>query len=154
MKDFIKRFDFLHQNDEHSCGAVSAYMVTANFGVKRSRKWIRYLLKTDFNLGTYQKDLVKALRRFKFKCSVHSFINEFPTALGLQRLLSNYFNNGYLAIACVDDNQHWIVLRALGDNRVYIADPNPYSPKYHTLDKLYGRIKNGSIVFVKHKEEK
>ncbi len=142
----------MHQTDDYSCGRVCAYMVTANFGVRRNRRWLRFLLKTDFNKGTFQKDLVLALRKFDFACSVHSTIGgPFPKAT-IKRLLNHWLNKGYLAIACVDDNDHWIVVRALRGDRVYIADPDWTAPKYHTLTKFYERVKKGSIVFVKRKD--
>jgi len=127
-------------------------MVTAAFGVKRNRRWLRYLLKTDFNKGTFQKDLVTALRKFDFKCAVRSFTNIMPSRIGIKKLLNEYLHNGYLAIACVDSGDHWIVIRALRGDRVYVADPDWTAPKYHSLTKFYERVKNGSIVFVKRKQ--
>lgn len=150
MKNFVRHFDFMHQTDDYSCGRVCAYMVTANFGVRGNRKWLRYLLKTDFNLGTFQKDLVKALRKFKFVCSPHASKSFYNVAV-LSDLLEKYLDAGYLAIACVDNNDHWIVVRAIRNNRVYIADPDWTAPKHHHLVKFFERVKDGSIVFVKRK---
>jgi hypothetical protein len=38
------------------------------------------------------------------------------------------------------------------NERVYIADPDPYGAKYHSLTKFYGRVKLGSLIFVKLRE--
>lgn len=130
---------------------MCAYMATAAFGVKRNRRLLKYLLKTDLNFGTFQKNIIRALRKFKFRCSVVSFANDMPTEAGVKKLLSKYFKNGYLGIACVDDNEHWIIVRGIRKSRVYIADPEIQAPKYHTLSNFYKRVKLGSIIFVKGK---
>jgi len=145
MKNFVHKFDFMHQYDDYSCGRVCAYMVTANLGGKVSRRWLRYLLNTDMYRGTPQKNLVTALRSFGYSCNVMSH--------GALRDIKNYLQRGYLAIACVDDNMHWIVVRGFGKGRVYVADPWPLNPKYHTLEKFNERIKHGSVIFVRRNEK-
>lgn len=148
VHNFIKKFKFMHQNDDYSCGKICTYMVIAAFGERR-RKLLRWVLKTDWNLGTFQKDLIKALRYQGFSCHVKSFVNTWWTGPRIIREFKSYFNNGYLAVACVDNNQHWIVVRGIKGNRVYVADPDLFGPEYHTLTKFIERIKLGSVVFVK-----
>jgi len=123
-------------------------MVTAAFGIRRQRKYLKRLLKTDLNEGTYQKDLVEALQRFGFKTQIVSLANK-KDKLTIKSALAHFFSEGYLAVACVDDNNHWIVVRGMRNGRVYIADPDPYGVRYHTLQKFYERVKNGSFIFVK-----
>ena len=149
--NFISNFNFMNQYDDYSCGRICAYMVTAAFGVKQQRKYLRRLLKTDFNMGTYQKDLVLALRRFNFMCSVKTLATNDESPSEVKRLLKHYFERGYIAVASVDNGEHWIVVRGLRKNRVYIADPDPYGVRYHSLSKFYRRIKLGSLVFVKRR---
>lgn len=148
MKSFIRNFNFLHQSDDYSCGKACAYMVTAAFGVRQQRRYLRKLLKTDLNMGTYQKDLVAALKTFGFRCQIVSFANK-KDKITIKSALAHFFAEEYLAVACVDNNNHWIVVRGMRNGRVYIADPDPYGVKYHTLQKFYERVKNGSMVFVK-----
>lgn len=132
----------MHQHDDYSCGRVCVYMVTANLGGKVSRKWLKYLLQTNEASGTPQQNIINALRDFGYACNV-------TTDVGI-RSIKRRLGKG-LAIACVDDNQHWIVVRGLGKNRVYVADPLPLNPQYHSLTKFAQRVKNGSIIFVKRK---
>ena len=142
----------MNQYDDYSCGRICAYMVTAAFGVRQQRKYLRRLLKTDFNMGTYQKDLVSALRRFGFRCSVKTLATNDESLPQVKRLLKHYFEKGYIAVASVDNGEHWIVVRGLRNERVYIADPDPYGAKYHSLVKFYSRVRLGSLIFVQLRE--
>lgn len=151
VMNFIRNFDFMNQYDDHSCGRICAYMVTAAFGVRQQRKYLRQLLKTDFNMGTYQKDLVLALRRFGFMCSVKTLATNDESQATVKRWLKHYFDKGYIAVASVDKGEHWIVVRGLKNDRVYVADPDPYGVKYHSLATFYSRIRLGSLVFVKRR---
>lgn len=161
MKNFIKNFDFLYQNSDYTCGSTCAAMVVGAFGIRNNKRLLRKLLLTDFNEGTFQRDLSNGIRLFgplvagrKFSVATKSFIDEvkFPPDQ-IYCTFESYFSKGYLAIACVDDGQHYIVVRGIRNSRVYIADPEMFSPKYMTLTKFAKRIKKGSAVFIK-KEDK
>jgi hypothetical protein len=103
-------------------------------------------------MGTFQNDIIKALRAYDFGCIPKSLVDSKTfNKEKVKALFSLFFKKGYLAVACVDDGQHWILVRGMKRSRVYIADPDWCAPRYHNIDTFYRRIKNGSVIFVRPK---
>lgn len=143
----MRAIKFLRQRDDISCGPTCAYMVAEAFGKRGKRKALRRWLKTDKNLGTHQKDLIAGFRRVGLRSNVWSFAADYPGEQLLAGLLQDAFDSNDLVVACVDNSEHWIVLRGIVGKRIYVADPDN-EIRYHTLRKLTERLRNGSLVFV------
>lgn len=140
----------MYQHDDYSCGLVCAQMVTEAFGSKIHKDLMAFIMNTEQSRGTFQADLVHGLKLLKFSRKVVSLVNK-PVSI---RQIRSRIASGHLAICCVDANDHWIVLRGIKGNRIYVADPIPKSRKFHSLDSFKSRIVGGSIIFIKPKKEK
>ena len=151
----------MHQNDDYSCGAISVFMVVSALSgfpstlseIKNHQKALLMLLKTNPETGTYQNDMVRALKTYSryrnpkkpYKIVVRSFAKKPPT----RKLLEEYLNKGYIGVGCVDVNNHWLVIRGIKGNRVYVADPDRNGVRQCLIDICLSRLHKGSIVFVK-----
>lgn len=144
MKDFVKDFSFAIQYDDYSCGRVCLEMVMDNFDIDFYYRKFYALLKTNHKKGTNQTNIINVLKAFGFKTKVKSFAKKSSKVKDLEPL-----RDGWLGIACVDNNYHWIVLRGLGKRVVYVADPLNDLLNFHTLQGFKNRIKSGSIVYAK-----
>jgi ABC-type bacteriocin/lantibiotic exporter with double-glycine peptidase domain len=172
--DYINNFKHFYQSDDYSCGQKCALMVleamipyyhSAHFGTSRTTDdysravgALNAFLQCSPERGTYQKDLVRALRistQYLSTPLTTKIVSMAKSENRATRLvmptIQQYLDAGWLGIACVDFNQHWVVIRGIRGKRIYLADPDPNGVKYTTINKFKHRLGAGSIVFVKTK---
>lgn len=109
------------------------------------------LLNTNPKNGTNQSSLYQAFKYADYKVKVVSLANRALRKKDLEPL-----KNGWLGIACVNNNTHWVVLRGFGNKRgygskfVFVADPDSEFQS-HFYDTFKDRIRKGSILYVRPK---
>jgi hypothetical protein len=103
------------------------------------------MLGTSPEGGTFQTAIVRMAKAFKCSVKEASFANRRPSIRNIKYRL----DKGYIGICAVDANEHWIILRGMSGQVVYIADPDPNAPKRQLWRTFLRRITKGSIIWIR-----
>lgn len=135
----------IQQKDEISCGEKCVLMTLRRFGIKTHKQKVQKILKTKKNDGTYQKDIVAALKYFKLDYFVVSLLNKKRGGFTSPPVNGRYKTH---AICCVDNNGHWLIVRGFTQKSILIADPALSGFSRMSFDKFNERLRGGSCIFV------
>lgn len=145
LTTFRKEGSMRFQETEYSCGAASVVNALRALGKRVTEREVRKLADTDHN-GTDEVGVMQALRAYNYQAS--EYISKSRHVAW--RWLCGAISQGSVAIICVDQSQHWVVVIAIATDRVILIDSsrtqaNIRENGIHVLSKnrLMARWKNG-----------
>lgn len=113
------------QVDLYSCGAQSVYMILRYYGKARSIEAVKRALRTNFDDGTDEEEIIRVFRQRKLK--------PVPFKRGSLRKLDKAIDKGYPILIWWNRKwDHYSVVYGYSEHHIWVLDPvifNSFRPK-------------------------